>query len=188
MKNWLLILLTFVSFGVFAQPENATTEVVNGKKYYVHIVQDGNTLYGIHSLYNISVEEIIKQNPGTEKGLTEGQKLLIPIVLKTIIHEVASKETLYGISKKYNVTVEAITKANPGIEAGLKVGQKLTIPGVEPTFVSKTQTFSTETPSTSAVKDTVVSSAPKYVVSFSDTIINHVVLDQSLPCCGHWYL
>lgn len=178
MKNWLLILLTFVSFGVFAQPENATTEVVNGKKYYVHIVQDGNTLYGIHNLYNISVEEIIKQNPGTEKGLVEGQKLLIPIVLKTVIHEVAAKETLYGISKKYNVTVDVITKANPGIESGLKVGQKLTIPGVEPTFVSKTQTFSAETPSTPVVKDTVVSSAPKYVVSFSDTIINHVVLDH----------
>lgn len=178
MKNWLIVLLTFVSFGVFAQPENATTEVVGGKKYYVHIVQDGNTLYGIHNLYNVSVEEIIKQNPGTEKGLVEGQKLLIPILLKTIIHEVASKETLYGISKKYNVTVEAITKANPGIETGLKVGQKLTIPGVEPTFISKTQTFSTETPTNTSVKDTVVSATPKYVVSFSDTIINHLVLDH----------
>lgn len=178
MKNWLIVLLTFVSFGVFAQPENATTEVVGGKKYYVHIVQDGNTLYGIHNLYNVSVEEIIKQNPGTEKGLVEGQKLLIPILLKTIIHEVASKETLYGISKKYNVTVDAITKANPGIETGLKVGQKLTIPGVEPTFISKTQTFSAETPTNTSVKDTVVSATPKYVVSFSDTIINHLVLDH----------
>ena len=85
MKNWLLVLLTFVSFGLVAQPENATTEVVNGKKYYVHIVQDGNTLYGIKNLYATSVEDIIKQNPGTEKGLVEGQKLLIPIVLNTVL-------------------------------------------------------------------------------------------------------
>jgi LysM repeat protein len=178
MKNWLLILLTFVSFGVFAQPENATIEVVNGKKYYVHIVQDGNTLYGIKNLYETSVEEIIKQNPGTEKGLVEGQKLLIPIVLKTVVHEVASKETLYGISKKYNVTVEAITKENPGIESGLKVGQKLTIPGVESAFVSKTQTVSNEEPTAINVVNDSVISAPKYVVSFSDTIINHTVMDH----------
>lgn len=178
MKNWLLVLLTFVSFGLVAQPENATTEVVNGKKYYVHIVQDGNTLYGIKNLYATSVEEIIKQNPGTEKGLVEGQKLLIPIVLKTVIHEVASKETLYGISKKYNVSVEAITKENPGIESGLKVGQKLTIPGVESAFVSKTQTVSSEEPTAITVVKDSVRSAPKYVVSFSDTIINHMVLDH----------
>jgi LysM repeat protein len=178
MKNWLLVLLTFVSFGLVAQPENATTEVVNGKKYYVHIVQDGNTLYGIKNLYATSVEEIIKQNPGTEKGLVEGQKLLIPIVLKTVIHEVASKETLYGISKKYNVSVEAITKENPGIESGLKVGQKLTIPGVESAFVSKTQTVSSEEPTAIIVVKDSVRSAPKYVVSFSDTIINHMVLDH----------
>lgn len=178
MKNWLLVLLTFVSFGLVAQPEDATTEVVNGKKYYVHIVQDGNTLYGIKNLYATSVEEIIKQNPGTEKGLVEGQKLLIPIVLKTVIHEVASKETLYGISKKYNVSVEAITKENPGIESGLKVGQKLTIPGVESAFVSKTQTVSSEEPTAITVVKDSVRSAPKYVVSFSDTIINHMVLDH----------
>jgi LysM repeat protein len=178
MKNWLLVLLTFVSFGLVAQPENATTEVVNGKKYYVHIVQDGNTLYGIKNLYATSVEEIIKQNPGTEKGLVEGQKLLIPIVLKTVIHEVASKETLYGISKKYNVSAEAITKENPGIESGLKVGQKLMIPGVESAFVSKTQTVSSEEPTAITVVKDSVRSAPKYVVSFSDTIINHMVLDH----------
>lgn len=177
MKNWLIVLLTFVTFGSFAQPENATTEVVNGKKYYVHIVQDGNTLYGIHNLYNVSVEEIIKQNPGTEKGVVEGQKLLIPVQLKTVIHEVASKETLYGIAKKYGVTTDVIIQANPGVENGVKVGQKLTIPGVEPTFVSKTQTFSTET-TTTVTKDSTTSAAPKYVVSFSDTIINHVVLDH----------
>ena len=161
MKNWLIVLLTFVSFGSFAQPENATTEVVNGKKYYVHIVQDGNTLYGIHNLYNVSVEEIIKQNPGTEKGVVEGQKLLIPVQLKTVIHEVASKETLYGIAKKYGVTTDVIIQANPGVENGVKVGQKLTIPGVEPTFVSKTQTFSTETTTTVTKDSFSITTLPK---------------------------
>lgn len=179
MRNWFLIIFTFLTSYTFAQPEKVETEIVNGKKYYVHHVQSGNTLYGIHKLYNVSVEEIVKSNPGTEKGLIEGQKVLIPVPLETISHEVANKETLFAISKKYNVTVDAIIQANPGVENGLKTGQKLIIPGVERTITQgSVVTPVIKDPVIGIPSDTLKKPEPSIKISFSDTIILHKVLDK----------
>ena len=78
MKNWIFVAFLFSFSCVFAQPETSQTEVIGGKKYYVHYVQAGNTLWGIHDMYNVSVEDIIKYNPGAEKGFnnTGGGKFL----------------------------------------------------------------------------------------------------------------
>ena len=35
MKNWIVLAFLFCALGVFAQPGNVPTEVINGKKYYV---------------------------------------------------------------------------------------------------------------------------------------------------------
>jgi len=175
MKNWIFIVFVFCTLTAFAQPEGATTEVINGKKYYVHIVQSGNTLYGIHTLYKVSVEEIVKANPGVEKGLTEGQKIIVPVPLETVIHEVASKETLFGISKKYGVPMEKIVAANPGTENGIKVGQKLKIPGVERDKLTEKEIAATEV---KAIPEEQVTETPQVKISFSDTIIDHVVLSH----------
>ena len=131
MKNWIFIAFLLSFKCVFAQPETNQTEVIGGKKYYVHFVQTGNTLWGIHNLYSVSVEDIIKYNPGTEKGLIDGQKLILPVQLQTVLHTVDSKETLFAISKKYGVTIESIIANNPTAETGITVGQILTISGVE---------------------------------------------------------
>lgn len=134
MKINLLFISLLLSLFTLAQPENAQIEVVNGKRYYVHIVQGGNTLYGIHKLYNVPVEEIIKENPTAEKGLAEGQRILVPIKgieslpVNVLVHKVEPKETLYGISKKYETTVEKLVEMNPGIENGLKEGQEINVP------------------------------------------------------------
>lgn len=180
MKNWIVVVFVFFTCVVFAQPEKAQTEIIGGKKFYVHFVQSGNTLWGIHKLYNVPVEEIIKANPGTEKGVNEGQKIIIPVPLETVLHEVQHKETLFSISKKYSVTVESIVSANPEIENGLKTGQKIKIPGVEREFLTSAITSdvivpvdanNTQIDSTKAKTNTVK-------VSFTDTLITHVVLDQ----------
>jgi LysM repeat protein len=180
MRNWILVGFIFFACNVFAQPEKAQKEIVGGKNHYVHIVQAGNTLWGIYKLYNVPVEEIIKANPGSEKGLNEGQKLLIPVPLVTVQHEVENKETLFGISKKYGVTVESITAANPGIENGVKTGQKLSITGVErevAALATKSDVIiENEMPIASA--DTLQPKTNTVKVSFSDTVINHVVLDH----------
>lgn len=180
MKNWIVIGIIFFTFTAFAQPENAQYEVVGGKKCYVHVVQAGNTLWGIHKLYDVAVEEIVKANPGTEKGLNEGQKILIPIPLVTVTHITENKETLFGISKKYGVTVESIIASNPGVENGLKVGQKITIPGVERDLVKnsiKTDVF-IEKEVSKKEGDTLKPKANAVKVSFTDTVIDHVVLEH----------
>ena len=179
MKNWIFIVFLLSFKCAFAQPETDQTEVIGGKKYYVHFVQTGNTLWGIHDLYNVTVEDIIKYNPGTEKGLVDGQKLILPVQLQTVMHTVAIKETLFAISKKYGVTVESIIASNPTAETGIKVGQILTIDGVERKIIK-----SENIPTTNLQNENVQNIEPlkedvtKYKISFKDTMIQHVILDH----------
>ena len=179
MKNWIFIVFLLSFNCVFAQPETDQTEVIGGKKYYVHFVQTGNTLWGIHNMYDVSVDDIIKYNPGTEKGLVDGQKLILPVQLQTVLHTVESKETLFAISKKYGVTVEDIIAKNPTAEIGIKVGQILTIAGVERKIIT-----SENIPTKNLQNDKVENTEPlkedvtKYKISFKDTMIQHVILDH----------
>src|SRR5690606_30562004 len=74
----LLFLLFFAQLS-FAQPAGAEVEWKDGKKYYVHSVRAGNTLYGLTKLYAVDAESILADNPGLESGLKVGQKLSIPV-------------------------------------------------------------------------------------------------------------
>lgn len=134
----LFILLTF--FG-FSQPENPTIESIDGKNYYVHIVQGGNTLYGLSKLYKISAEKVLEFNPNVSNGLQVGQKLIFPLdqneievirddnpVKKATNHTVEKGDNLYNVSKKYGVTMEELVKLNPGSEISISIGQELKLP------------------------------------------------------------
>jgi LysM repeat protein len=179
MKNWIVVAFLLSFSGVFAQPETAQTEVIGGKKYYVHFVQTGNTLWGIHEMFDVSVEDIIKYNPGIEKGLVDGQKLILPVQLQTVLHTVLLKETLFAISKKYGVTVESIIAKNPTAETGIKVGQTLIISGVEKQIIT-----SENVPLTNVKNENVQApnqlneDVSKYKISFQDTMIQHLILDH----------
>lgn len=163
-----VLLLTHAS--LVAQPTEASIEWKDGKKYFVHFVQAGNTLYGLTRTYQVSAEEIVAANPELENGLKVGQKLLIPAASgdpvkpteQTAKHTVQKSETVYGIAKSYNLTIEELVKANPGIENGVSLGQVLTIPGKKGNeqVVSKPTTPATAT------------------ITFSDTTIQHTVLDH----------
>ena len=110
MNRFLIgLLIFFITPCVFAQPGSVPVVEEGGKKYYVHTVEQGNTLYGLQRIYGVSVDEIVKTNPGLEKGLNVGQKVKIAVQLETVTHIVKKKETLFGIAKQYNVTVASIT-------------------------------------------------------------------------------
>jgi len=176
MKKYLIGLLTILTISVaFAQPGSVPVVEEGGKKFYIHTVEQGNTLYGLQRIYGVSVDEIIKTNPGLEKGLNVGQKVKITIPLETVTHTVQKKETLFGIAKQYNVTVNAISVANPGVENGVVIGQKLIIPGVEKGIASKENVVIEEV---KPPADKNINQANPIKISFSDTIINHIVLDQ----------
>ena len=49
-----------------------------GQKNVTHIVVKGETLYAIAKKYQITPEDIIKNNPDAINGIKENQTLLIP--------------------------------------------------------------------------------------------------------------
>ncbi len=152
-NNMKLIISTFlVFFTLFCSAQEGDEQKIdlkvhqiNGKEYYIHVVEPGNTLYAISRKYAIPVEKLKEENPRLTQELTIGDRLLIPldevkrrdlesspdIDGNFLIHEVQKKNTLYSIAKEYNVEINDIIAQNPEVEEGLKKGMKIRIPVAE---------------------------------------------------------
>ena len=101
--------------------------------HFIHTVTKGQSLYSISSMYNVSIADIVKENPGSDAGIKVGQSLKIPQNgdNQVTFHTIQSGETLYKLSVKYGVSVERICKANPGLSAkNFRVDQVIAIPPV----------------------------------------------------------
>ncbi len=144
------IILILQNYSAFAQEQNpqvvrsSEKVIINGRLYYIHTVQKGQTIYAISRAYGITGDELLNENPGiTAESISPGKALRIPI--KTYIqnqddqedelskddfhyHNVKKRQTLYFISKKYNVPIEIIYRYNDEIKTGLKTGQIIKIP------------------------------------------------------------
>lgn len=168
MKKWMFSILLFCTLSVFAQKDTLETEFIAGKKYYIHIVQAGNSLWGIHKLYNVSVDEIVAANPGIENGIKVGQKISVPVPIEVKYHEVNAGETLYAVAKKYGVKTDDLIAANPGTENGIVKGQKIIIPQSEAASIPQQN---------NSQKIENVSVTP-LKITFTDSTIQHVVLDH----------
>lgn len=175
--KYLIFTLLLGVFTLLRAQGTPVIEVVSGVKYYVHFVQSGNTLFGIHKTYNVPLEKIITVNPGCEKGLVEGQKILVPVPLVDVKHTVVAKQTLYAISNIYGVRVESIIADNPDAQLGLKVGQVLLIKGTSKDLILHDVNNFTESPI--AEVDTIrLQDNLNLQLSFSDSIIDYIVLDH----------
>lgn len=101
---------------------------------FTHTVTKGQSLYSISSMYNVSIEDIIRLNPGSEKTIRAGQALNIPqkgTGGQVVFHTIQAGETLYKLTVKYGVTAERICRANPGLSAkNFRIGQVVAIPAV----------------------------------------------------------
>lgn len=117
-----------------------------GKAIQVHIVEKGETLYGISRHYGLSEEMLMQANRGvTARNLKNGQRLIIPLPEQAeadpgyneegiIYHKVKRRETLYSIAGYYQVSVEDIRAANPELGwGGPKKGQVIRIPSPQVT-------------------------------------------------------
>lgn len=162
----LLIIISFVSF---SQLEDVKIESRNGQRVYVHVIQKGNTLWGLHKLYDVPVEKIVAGNPGVENGLQEGQIVYIPVpvITQEKTHTVVAGETLYSISRKYDVDVKDLTSWNPGSEQGIKEGQQLKI--LSSTYVTG------EKAEAVAVEKAKEPAANPVKITFNDSIVEHSV-------------
>jgi len=137
----LLIWLILPYANVFSQsdtvPENII-KVIEGKRYFVHTVAKGETLYGIAKRYGVEVKEIVFENPLTINGLKVGETIKIPVPIrvidpmvldgKYIFHTVQPGETYYSLSRQYEVSIETIDLANPEIVGSIKSGSTIRIP------------------------------------------------------------
>ena len=51
---------------------------VNGSVLYVHKVKGGETLYSLAKAYNVTIDDIVRQNESLKSGLKEGTTIYIP--------------------------------------------------------------------------------------------------------------
>ena len=98
-----------------------------------YIVQAGDTLYKISSMFNISVQELMALNNLSSTNLSIGQKLKVAKKDEEnnsdkTIYTVVKGDTLYQIAQKYSVSVQDIIDANNLVSTSLSIGQKLLIP------------------------------------------------------------
>jgi len=81
LKTMLIIAALLVSSSMTAQvPVEVSKQkiVAEGKIYYMHAVQKGQTLYSISKAYNVKVDDITRENVIPDNGIQEGQMLKIP--------------------------------------------------------------------------------------------------------------
>lgn len=123
---------------------NATTPIVE-TSFIDYIVKSGDNLYSLAKRYNITVNDIMKDNNLSSPILTIGQVIKIRLGAKTYdtiecYHDptitpegefatyiVKPGDTLYKIARDYNKTVDELMKMNNLSSPELTVGQIIKI-------------------------------------------------------------
>ena len=102
----------------------------NDIKDGIYTVQRGDTLYGIATRYNTTVDEIKRVNNIIGNNLFIGQQLIIPSTNDISNEEyiVQQGDSLYAIAKKYNISVNDLINYNNLGNLTIYVGDKLLIP------------------------------------------------------------
>lgn len=132
-------------FPVDSQNTTTTVKATSQPAANTHVVEQGETLYGLAKRYGVTVDDFIALNPGAENGLKIGQKLIIPststssvnanqqvtsafernantqqvvgtLAVDPVFHEIKYGEDIYTLAKQYNATIEGIITANPGLK------------------------------------------------------------------------
>ncbi len=163
---------------------------VLGKKYYLHKVESGQTLYSICKVYGVNEADIFLENSEVAReGLKAGAEIKIPakdpndIEISTIsnssttssseeyiYHTVERKQTLYFLTHKYNVSESELMKLNPEISQGLKAGQTIKVPKPGSRKVTSNGDFRLHTVQPG---ETLFSLAQRYGVEISSIKLNN---------------
>jgi LysM repeat protein len=159
LKVLLRIIFVFTCFytaesAIAQQFNQKQVQLIDGKTYYLHKIEKGNTLYSLSKMYSVKIKDLIGENPQLEKGLKIGQVIRIPVKKvdtkaaannppkaegKYLIHSVIAKETMYSLSRKYEISTDNLTKSNPQTKEGLKEGMELRIPIERNVVINATQ-------------------------------------------------
>ena len=100
----------------------------------IYIVKKGDSLYSIAKKYNITVDNLMKENNLKSTLLNIGDVLKIPSNnLDTYI--VQKGDTLYSISRKFNISVNELKSLNNLSSNLLSIGQVLNIKPNKKTYI-----------------------------------------------------
>ena len=94
----------------------------------IHVVQRGETLFGISQEYGVTMSRLIADNMLPDPSrLVVGQALVIRH--PALVHTVRPGETLLSISGQYGISVRQLQRRNPALEGSTQIfpGQTLVI-------------------------------------------------------------
>ncbi len=139
---------------------NLPVNTESSSHYFEHVIESGETMWGITHKYNVTDKELIALNPVLETGFPAGVEIKIPVHEITTVnpddediysfHKVEPEETLYGLAQKYHVSIDDIKRSNPVLaNRGPVIGETLLIPKqneqpVENNEVAENTTIETE--------------------------------------------
>ncbi|MBM7663504.1 spore germination protein [Bacillus mesophilus] len=94
----------------------------------IHVIQRGQTLYGIAQAYGTTVNDIVEANElNQQSGLVIGQTLVIPIIGR--FYWVKSGDSLWSIANRFGLSFQRLAQINRiSPTQPLQVGTKLYIP------------------------------------------------------------
>lgn len=105
---------------------------------FYYTIRQGDSFYSIAQRYNISVQELMRANPGINpNNLQIGQAICIPRGVTPqptpcpngFYYTIKQGDTLFSIGQRYGVSVQSLLSANPGIDPNsLRIGQLICIP------------------------------------------------------------
>jgi len=134
-KTFALFALLSICLITWAQtPVIVTKEIktINGKNYYAHVVEKGQTVFSIARAYGVNYHDAVLKSDIDKIAI--GDTVFLPTNEKPApkqfhYYVVKQGNTLYSIAKTYQVEVDDILKLNPKIENNnIKVGEVIKIP------------------------------------------------------------
>ncbi|MBQ0080195.1 MAG: LysM peptidoglycan-binding domain-containing protein [Alistipes sp.] len=109
--------------------QSSQTISIDGKRYIIHTVQKGDTVYSLGKIYSTALDVVYELNPNAKDGIKVGQHLRFPLKenpkpkkkvkypKKTFIkHEVKTGENLYSIARFYKISVDVLLDDNPMLD------------------------------------------------------------------------
>lgn len=123
---------------------NASNNSNKEGKY--HVVQRGETLFGLSNSNGLTVDQLVKANSNIISGnLMEGQTIWIPGSSTNVSNQgqyvVQSGDTKFSLSRRFNLSIQELERKNPHIVKMLQVGQTLKVPFDE---LANTQVYKNE--------------------------------------------
>ena len=152
MKRLLFVLMLFFIGIASAQGTKTVavkvsnqTQRINNKEYYVHIVEQGQTVFSIARAYGLKYyDAVIKtdihlmkigdtvwlpKNEYSVAAVSANANAAVSPANRTHYIKIEAGQTLYSLAREYGVTVDQIVDANPELKTEqLKAGQMLKIP------------------------------------------------------------